>query len=245
MLEIRDLTARIGDKTILHKFNMDVRAGEIHAVMGPNGSGKSTLGKVLAGDPRFTVVEGSVKFDGKDLLAMTPEDRSLAGVFLGFQYPVEIPGVQNMNFLRLAQNLRRKATGQDELDPLEFDGIVREKSRKFHFPEEYLTRAVNHGFSGGEKKRNEILQMVVLEPRLAILDEIDSGLDIDALRHVASAINAMRSPDRGMILITHYQRLLNYVRPDRVHVLSEGRIVKSGDEKLAIELEASGYQLFK
>lgn len=241
MLSIENLSVEIAGKKILSDFNLSVDKGQVHAIMGPNGSGKSTLAKLLAGDPRYKAVAGKVIFEGKDLLALEPEERALEGLFLAFQYPVEIPGVNNANFLRMAFNARRKKAGLDELDPLEFEEVLKEKVQVVKIPEEHLRRAVNLGFSGGEKKRNEILQLAVLEPKLAILDETDSGLDIDALRIVADGINTMRSPERAMVIITHYQRLLNYVKPDVVHVMANGRIVRSGDEKLALELEAKGY----
>ncbi|MCG3175677.1 MAG: putative ATP-dependent transporter SufC [Candidatus Omnitrophica bacterium] len=243
LLEIQGLTAGIGEREILKGFDLSVRAGEVHAIMGPNGSGKSTLSKVLAGDPHYKVTSGTVRFEGKDLLTMEPEARALEGVFLAFQYPVEIPGVNNASFLRLAYNAKRRHDGKSEADPLEFDELVRERMGVVSMPETFLTRSVNHGFSGGEKKRNEIVQMAVLEPKLAILDETDSGLDIDALRIVAEGINKLRRPDNAMILITHYNRLLEYVRPDHVHILANGRIVRSGGAQLALELEKKGYDL--
>ena len=241
MLNIRNLSANVQGKSILKGINLTVNAGEVHAVMGPNGSGKSTLAKVLAGDPQVEVTSGEVIFQGKNLLELEPEDRALAGVFMAFQYPVEIPGVNNAAFLRTAYNAKRKSAGLEEVDPLEFDRILKEKLKLAQIPESFLTRSVNHGFSGGEKKRNEILQMAVLEPTLAILDETDSGLDIDALRVVALGINRLRKPTNAIILVTHYQRLLNYVEPQFVHILSNGRITRSGDKNLAVELEAKGY----
>jgi len=241
MLAIKNLKASVGDKEILRGISLSVGKGEVHAIMGPNGSGKSTLAQVLAGNPAFTVTSGSVAYDGKDLLAMAPEVRAQAGVFLAFQYPVEIPGVSNAYFLRSAYNEILKARGKDEVDPMEFVGIVEEKLKLVDMDPAMLHRSVNAGFSGGEKKRNEILQMAVLEPRLAILDETDSGLDIDAMRTVADGVNKLRSKDRSFIIVTHYQRLLNYIVPDFVHVLSAGRIVKSGGKELALELEAKGY----
>lgn len=241
LLEIHNLTVAIDGKKILNGLTLSIAAGEVHAIMGPNGSGKSTLSKVLAGDPRYTVTGGSVTYDGKDLLQMDPEERSVAGVFLAYQYPVEIPGVNNASFLRMAYNARQKAKKLDEVDPYEFEVILKERARLVQVPEEYFHRAVNHGLSGGEKKKNEMLQMALLEPRVAVLDETDSGLDIDALKIVASGISRLRSPERSILMITHYQRLLNYVEPDRVHVLAGGRIVKSGDKQLALELEARGY----
>jgi len=241
MLEVKNLHASVDENEILRGINLTVKAGEVHAIMGPNGSGKSTLAHVLAGRDGYNVTEGQVVLDGKDLLAMPPEQRAREGVFLAFQYPVEIPGVSNMYFLRAALNAIRKHRGLDELDAMDFLAMVREKMKSLDMDQTLMNRPVNDGFSGGEKKRNEIFQMAVLEPKLAILDETDSGLDIDALRTVADGINALRSPDRAIILVTHYQRLLNYVVPDFVHVLSEGRIVKSGGKELALELEEKGY----
>ena len=241
MLEIKDLAANAGDRVILRGVSLHVRAGEVHAIMGPNGSGKSTLAQVLAGHPAYEVTGGSVTYDGKDLLAMAPEERAQAGLFLAFQYPVEIPGVTNAYFLRAALNELRKARGQAELDPMEFLELMESKLPMLDMDPAMMQRSVNAGFSGGEKKRNEILQMAVLEPRLAILDETDSGLDIDALRVVAQGVNALRRPDNATIVVTHYQRLLNYIVPDFVHVLSNGRIAKSGGKELALELEAKGY----
>ena len=241
MLEIRNLRASIGDKEILKGINLTVNAGEIHAVMGPNGSGKSTLAQVLAGHPAYEVTEGEVLYDGRNLLEMDPEVRAQEGIFLAFQYPIEIPGVTNAYFLRSAYNEIRKAKGMSELDPLEFLDLMEEKTKIVEMDEAMMMRSVNTGFSGGEKKRNEILQMAVLEPRLAILDETDSGLDIDALKIVAKGVNALRRPDNATILVTHYQRLLNYIVPDRVHVLAQGRIAKSGGKELALELEERGY----
>ena len=241
LLSISDLTVRADEKRILNGLTLSIAAGEVHAIMGPNGSGKSTLSKVLAGDPRYTVESGGVRYGDRDLLALSPEERSLAGVFLAHQYPVEIPGVNNAAFLRMAFNARRKAEGRDEADPYEFEQILKDRARLVQVPEEYFLRAVNHGLSGGEKKKNELLQLAVLDPRVAILDETDSGLDIDALRVVADGINRFRSPEKAILMITHYQRLLNYVKPDRVHVLAGGRIVKSGDAGLATELEKRGY----
>jgi Fe-S cluster assembly ATP-binding protein len=242
LLDIKDLRANAGDKEILKGISLSVNAGEVHAIMGPNGSGKSTLAQVLAGHPSYTVTGGSVTYQGADLLDMEPEVRAQQGVFLAFQYPVEIPGVSNAYFLRAAYNEIRKARGQDELDPMDFMDVLEEKLKVVEWGPEIMGRAVNSGFSGGEKKRNEILQMAVLEPALAILDETDSGLDIDALRIVAGGVNRLRHPDRATILVTHYQRLLNYIVPDFVHVLSNGRIVKSGGKELALELEARGYE---
>lgn len=242
MLEIRNLHAGIAGKEILRGVDLTVNAGEVHAVMGPNGSGKSTLAQVLAGHPGYQVTEGSVTYDGRDLLAMDPEVRAQEGIFLAFQYPVEIPGVTNAYFLRSAYNEIRKAKGLEELDPLEFLDLMEEKMRLVDMDPSMLNRSVNTGFSGGEKKRNEILQMAVLSPRLAILDETDSGLDIDALRIVAEGVNKLRRPDNATIVITHYQRLLNHIIPDQVHVLGAGRIVKSGGKDLALELEEHGYE---
>ena len=241
MLEVKNLHASIDQNEILRGINLKVNAGEVHAIMGPNGSGKSTLAHVLAGRDGYQVTEGEVIYEGKDLLAMPPEQRAREGVFLAFQYPVEIPGVSNMYFLRAALNAIRKHRGLDELDAMDFLTMVREKMKLLDMDQTLMNRPVNDGFSGGEKKRNEIFQMAVLEPKLAILDETDSGLDIDALKTVADGINALRSDDRAIILVTHYQRLLNYVVPDYVHVLSEGRIVKSGGKELALELEEKGY----
>ncbi len=241
MLEIRDLYAAVEGSEILKGIDLAVDAGEVHAIMGPNGSGKSTLAQVLAGRELFEVTRGEVLFEGESLLDKSPEERAQLGIFLAFQYPVEIPGVQNLYFLRTAVNAQRRARGEDELDPASFMRLVREKARLVELDEKLLKRAVNDGFSGGEKKRNEILQMAVFEPKLCILDETDSGLDIDALRTVADGVNALRSPERAMIVVTHYQRLLDYIEPDRVHVLSGGRIVRSGGKELARELEKTGY----
>ncbi len=241
MLRIEGLRARIGDKEILKGVDLVVRAGEVHAVMGPNGSGKSTLAGVLAGRETYQVTQGRVSYQGQDLLALAPEKRAAAGVFLAFQYPVEIPGVGNMYFLRTALNAIRKERGQDELDAMDFLALAKEKMKLVEMDPAFMNRSVNEGFSGGEKKRNEILQMAVLEPSLAILDETDSGLDIDALRVVAGGVNALRRPDRAVVLITHYQRLLEYIVPDRVHVMAGGRIVLSGGRDLALELEQRGY----
>ena len=241
LLEIKDLHAQVGGREILKGIDLAINPGEVHAIMGPNGSGKSTLAQVLAGRELYTVTGGQVTYDGKDLLEMAPEDRAREGIFLAFQYPVEIPGVSNMYFLKAALNTTRKAHGLEELDALDFLNLVREKMKLMDMDQALLNRPVNTGFSGGEKKRNEIFQMAVLEPKLAILDETDSGLDIDALRVVAGGVNALRSPERSMIVVTHYQRLLNYIVPDFVHVLSQGRIVKSGGKELALQLEESGY----
>jgi Fe-S cluster assembly ATP-binding protein len=240
-LVIKDLQANVGDKPILKGLSLSIELGSIHAVMGPNGSGKSTLAQVLAGNPAYDVTGGSVNYDGRDLLAMPPEERAQAGIFLAFQYPVEIPGVSNAYFLRAAYNEIRKARGEEEIDPLEFADIMEEKLALVDMDPSMLTRSVNTGFSGGEKKRNEILQMAVLEPRLGILDETDSGLDIDALRVVADGVNKLKRADNATIVVTHYQRLLNYIVPDFVHVLANGRIVKSGSKQLALELEDKGY----
>jgi Fe-S cluster assembly ATP-binding protein len=242
MLEIRGLRASAGEKEILRGIDLTVQAGEVHAVMGPNGSGKSTLAQVLAGHPAYEVTAGEVLYQGQNLLEMDPEERAQAGVFLAFQYPVEIPGISNAYFLRAAYNEIRKAHGQEEIDSMDFLDLLEEKLRLVEWGPEIMSRAVNSGFSGGEKKRNEILQMAVLEPKLAILDETDSGLDIDALRIVANGVNALRRPDKATIVVTHYQRLLNYIVPDRVHVLAGGRIAKSGGKDLALELEARGYE---
>ncbi len=244
LLEIKNLRATVADREILKGIDLTINAGEVHAIMGPNGSGKSTLAGVLAGRELYNVTEGQILFDGKDLLEMAPEDRAREGVFLAFQYPVEIPGVSNMYFLKAALNNMLKHRGQPELDAMDFLNLVRDKMKALEMDQTLLNRAVNSGFSGGEKKRNEIFQMAVLEPKLAILDETDSGLDIDALRLVANGVNSLRSAERSMIVVTHYQRLLNYIVPDYVHVLSEGRIVKSGGKELALELEESGYAGF-
>jgi Fe-S cluster assembly ATP-binding protein len=241
MLEIRDLRATAGDKEILKGITLTVKPGEVHAVMGPNGSGKSTLAQVLAGHPAYEVTGGTVTYDGQDLLAMDAEIRAQKGLFLAFQYPVEIPGVSNAYFLRAAYNEIRKARGEEEIDPMSFADLMDEKMKLVEMEGDMLTRSVNTGFSGGEKKRNEILQMAVLEPRLAILDETDSGLDIDALRIVANGVNSLKRPDNATIVVTHYQRLLNHIVPDYVHVLANGRIVRSGGKELALELEAKGY----
>ena len=241
MLDIKDLRATVGDKEILKGITLSVKPGEVHAVMGPNGSGKSTLAQVLAGHPAYEVTGGSVTYDGEDLLAMDAEVRAQRGVFLAFQYPVEIPGVSNAYFMRAAYNEIRKARGEEEIDPMSFADLMDEKMKLVEMEGDMLSRSVNTGFSGGEKKRNEILQMAVLEPRLAILDETDSGLDIDALRIVAHGVNSLKRPDKATIVVTHYQRLLNYIVPDFVHVLANGRIVRSGGKELALELEARGY----
>jgi len=241
LLDVRGLRAAIGGVEILKGLDLTVRQGEVHAIMGPNGSGKSTLSKVLAGHPAYEVTGGTARFDGADLFALAAEERARAGFFLSFQYPVEVPGVANAQFLRLAYNTVQGARGKDELDPLEFDDFVREKLKLLEMDPGFLERSVNEGFSGGEKKRNEILQMALLEPRLAFLDETDSGLDIDALRIVANGVNSLLRPDNAVVLVTHYQRLLNYIEPDYVHVMEGGRIVKTGDKTLALELERRGY----
>ncbi|MBL8795611.1 MAG: Fe-S cluster assembly ATPase SufC [Planctomycetia bacterium] len=244
MLTIFNLHARVDEKEILKGLNLKIKAGEVHAIMGPNGSGKSTLAGVIAGRDAFDVTEGDVLFDGKDLLDMDPEERAREGIFLAFQYPVEIPGVSNMYFLRAAVNAVRKHRGQEELDGGKFLKLVKEKTKVLHMSDDLLKRPVNEGFSGGEKKRNEIFQMAILEPKLCVLDETDSGLDIDALRTVADGVNALRNKDRAILVITHYQRLLDYIVPDFVHVLIGGRIVKSGGKELALELEQKGYEEF-
>jgi Fe-S cluster assembly ATP-binding protein len=241
MLEIRNLHARVGDTDILRGVDLTVRRGELHAIMGPNGSGKSTLAHVLAGRPGYEVTDGEVLYDGRDLLALSPEERAREGVFLAFQYPVEIPGVSNVYFLKAALNAIRKHRGEGELDAIEFLALVKERSKIVQIDEELVKRSVNEGFSGGEKKRNEIFQMAILEPSLAVLDETDSGLDIDALRIVAGGVNRLRGPERAMVVVTHYQRLLNYIVPDFVHVLVDGRIVRSGGKEMAHELEEKGY----
>ena len=245
LLKIDNLHASVGGKHILRGLDLAVNAGEVHAIMGPNGAGKSTLGNVLAGREGYEATAGSVLFEGKDLLGLEPEERAAAGVFLAFQYPVEIPGVNNTYFLRAALNAQRRQRGEPELDSMQFLKRVREKMAVLHMRDDLLHRGVNEGFSGGEKKRNEIFQMAVLEPKLAILDETDSGLDIDALKGVAEGVNLMRSPDRALLVITHYQRLLDYIKPDFVHVLAEGRIVESGGPELALELERHGYAWIK
>ena len=241
MLSIKNLAASVDGKLILKGLNLEVDAGEVHAIMGPNGSGKSTLAHVLAGRPGYEITSGTVTYQGQDLLALAPEERARAGVFLGFQYPVEIPGVNNVYLLKASLNAARKHHGLAEVDAFEFLTLVRDKMKLMRIDDSFLSRGVNEGFSGGEKKRNEILQMLVLEPRLAILDETDSGLDIDALKVVAAGVNSLRSPERACVLVTHYQRLLEYVVPDFVHVLVQGRIAKSGDRTLALELEKRGY----
>ena len=245
MLSVRDLSVAVDDKTILRQLNLEVRAGEVHAVMGPNGSGKSTLAQALAGHPAYTVTGSQVTYLGRDLLAMSPEDRARAGVFLAFQYPIEIPGVSNAAFLKAAINEQRAARGLEELDAMDVLELLQQKLELVEMDKSFLNRPVNEGFSGGEKKRNEILQMAVLDPTLAILDETDSGLDIDALKIVAGGVNGLRRSDNAIILVTHYQRILQYVEPDRVHVLFDGRIVKSAGKELALELERRGYDWIK
>jgi Fe-S cluster assembly ATP-binding protein len=241
LLEIRDLHAAIGESEILKGINLTINAGEVHAIMGPNGSGKSTLAKVLAGHPSYAVTQGEVIYQGTNLLELAPDERARSGVFLAFQYPVEVPGVSNAQFLRLAYNEKMKHLGEEELDPLEFKDLLKERAKIVEMDASFMNRSVNEGFSGGEKKRNEILQMAVLQPKLAVLDETDSGLDIDALRVVAGGVNQLKNGDNGIILVTHYQRLLNYIVPDFVHVLAGGRIVKEGGKELALELEDKGY----
>ncbi|KTC82225.1 component of SufBCD complex, ATP-binding component of ABC superfamily [Legionella cherrii] len=241
MLEIKDLSVEINDQAILKGINLQVKAGEVHAIMGPNGSGKSTLSKVLAGHPSYHMTGGEISYLDQDLAPLSPEERARAGIFLSFQYPVEIPGVTNVNFLKASVNAVRKGQGKNTLDAIEFLTFIREKCQLLEMDESFLFRSINEGFSGGEKKRNEILQMAALEPKLAILDETDSGLDIDALRIISHGVNAMRSPERSIILVTHYQRLLDYIEPDFIHVLVNGRIIMSGDKTLALELEKKGY----
>ncbi|MDQ3206497.1 MAG: Fe-S cluster assembly ATPase SufC [Pseudomonadota bacterium] len=245
MLKIENLHVSIDARDILKGLTLELQPGQVHAIMGPNGAGKSTLGNVLAGREGYEITQGTVTFEGRDLLSLEPEERAAAGVFMAFQYPVEIPGVNNTYFLRAALNAQRKARGQDEVDSMQFLKLVREKLAVLHLKDELLHRGVNEGFSGGEKKRNEIFQLALLEPKLAILDETDSGLDIDALRAVAEGVNALRSPDRAFLMITHYQRLLDYIKPDVVHVLADGRIVESGGPELALELEQHGYEWIK
>ncbi len=241
MLSIKELNVATNDQAIIKGINLEVKAGEVHAIMGPNGSGKSTLSKVLAGHPAYEVTHGEVRYQGEDLQPLAPEERAQAGIFMSFQYPVEIPGVTNINFLKASVNAVRKGQGRETLDAIEFLSFIREKCKMLDMDESFLYRSINEGFSGGEKKRNEILQMAALEPKLAILDETDSGLDIDALRIISQGVNAMRSPERAIILVTHYQRLLDYIEPDFIHVLVDGKIVKSGDKSLAHELEKKGY----
>jgi Fe-S cluster assembly ATP-binding protein len=245
LLEIKNLHAGIDGKEILKGLNLQINKGEVHAIMGPNGSGKSTLAKVLAGHPSYEVTQGEVLFEGKNLLELEPDERARSGIFLAFQYPVEVPGVSNSQFLRLAYNEKMKHLGQEELDPLEFNDYLKEKAKVVEMSSDFFKRSVNEGFSGGEKKRNEILQMAVLEPKLAVLDETDSGLDIDALRIVAGGVNTLRDENKAIILVTHYQRLLNYIEPDFVHVLAGGKIVKQGGKDLALELEEKGYDWVK
>ncbi len=245
LLEIKDLHAGIEGREILKGLNLQIDKGEIHAIMGPNGSGKSTLAKVLAGHPSYEVLSGEVIYEGKNLLELEPDERARAGVFLAFQYPVEVPGVSNSQFLRLAYNEKMKHLGEEELDPLEFNDLLKERAKIVEMDSSFFKRSVNEGFSGGEKKRNEILQMAVLQPKLAVLDETDSGLDIDALRIVAEGVNKLRNADKAIILVTHYQRLLNYIEPDFVHVLADGKIVKEGGKELALELEEKGYDWVK
>ncbi|MBN98341.1 MAG: Fe-S cluster assembly ATPase SufC [Gemmatimonadetes bacterium] len=245
MLQIKNLHARVGEADILKGIDLEVRAGEIHAVMGPNGSGKSTLAQILAGHQDFEITEGSVVYEGKDLLDMAPEERAREGIFMAFQYPVEIPGVNSAYFLRTGLNEIRKHRGEEEMDAMDFLGLIREKLELVEMDESFLKRSVNEGFSGGEKKRHEVLQLAVLEPRLAILDETDSGLDIDALRIVAHGVKTLHSTEKSIVVVTHYQRLLDYIVPDYVHILLQGRIVKSGDRELAIELEEKGYDWIK
>ena len=241
MLEVRNLKVRVEDKEILKGISLSVNKGEVHAIMGPNGSGKSTFARALAGHPGYEITDGQVLYNGQDLLDMDPDERARAGVFMAFQYPVEIPGVNNAYFLKAALNAKRKEQGLDELDAMDFMALVKQKLKILHIDDSMLQRAVNEGFSGGEKKRNEIFHMAVLEPALAILDETDSGLDIDALKVVSEGVNAMRSPERAFVVVTHYQRLLNHIVPDQVHVLADGRIVRSGGRELALELEEKGY----
>jgi len=245
MLEIKNLRAGIDGREILKGINLTVNKGEIHAIMGPNGSGKSTLAKVLAGHPQYEVISGEVIYEGRNLLEMPPDERAREGVFMAFQYPIEVPGVSNAQFLRLAYNEKRKHLGEEELDPLEFKDLLKERAKVVEMDASFMTRSVNEGFSGGEKKRNEILQMAVLEPKLAVLDETDSGLDIDALRIVANGVNQLFTPENGIIVVTHYQRLLNYIVPHFVHVLADGLIAREGGKELALELEAKGYDWIK
>ncbi|HSE30331.1 MAG TPA: Fe-S cluster assembly ATPase SufC [Pyrinomonadaceae bacterium] len=245
MLEIKNLHASVDGNEILRGINLTVKKGEIHAIMGPNGSGKSTLAKVLAGHPDYEVTAGEVIYEGRNLLEMAPDDRARAGIFMAFQYPIEVPGVSNAQFLRLAYNEKRKHLGEEELDPLEFKDLLKERAKVVEMDASFMSRSVNEGFSGGEKKRNEILQMAVLQPKLAILDETDSGLDIDALRVVAGGVNQLQTSDNAIIVVTHYQRLLNYIVPDYVHVLAHGRIAREGGKELALELEEKGYDWIK
>jgi Fe-S cluster assembly ATP-binding protein len=245
MLEIRNLHAGIDGNEILKGINLTVNKGEIHAIMGPNGSGKSTLAKVLAGHPQYKVTQGEIIYEGRNLLELEPDERAREGIFMAFQYPIEVPGVSNAQFLRLAYNEKRKHLGEEELDPLEFKDLLKERAKIVDMDASFMTRSVNEGFSGGEKKRNEILQMAVLEPKLSVLDETDSGLDIDALRVVANGVNQLHTPNDAIIVVTHYQRLLNYIVPDFVHVLAAGRIAREGGKELALELEAKGYDWIK
>ena len=245
MLSIRNLTARIGSTEVLRGIDLEIKAGEVHAIMGPNGSGKSTLGKVLVGHPAYEVTGGEVRFLGRNLFELAPDERARAGLFMGFQHPIEVPGVSNTSFMRLAYNKKAEAEGRDELDPLEWEDFIQEKIKLVGMDPVFLDRSLNEGFSGGEKKRNEILQMAVLEPKLAILDELDSGLDIDALRILGEAVNRLMNPERGLLLITHFPRILESIQPDFVHVLSDGRIVKQGGKELAHELEERGYDWVK
>ncbi|MBC8029161.1 MAG: Fe-S cluster assembly ATPase SufC [Pyrinomonadaceae bacterium] len=245
MLEIKNLHAGIDGNEILKGINLTIKKGEIHAIMGPNGSGKSTLAKVLAGHPSYEVTKGEVLFEGKNLLELAPDERAREGIFMAFQYPIEVPGVSNAQFLRLAYNEKRKHLGEEELDPLEFKDLLKERAKVVEMDASFMSRSVNEGFSGGEKKRNEILQMAVLEPKLAVLDETDSGLDIDALRIVAGGVNQLHNPENAVILVTHYQRLLDYIVPQFVHVLANGRIAKEGGKELALELEEKGYDWLK
>ena len=241
MIEIKNLHADVEENPILKGFNLNIQPGEIHAVMGPNGSGKSTLSKVITGHPDYEVTKGDILFEGTSILDLEPDERALLGIFMAFQYPVEIAGVNNGAFLRMAYNAKRKKDGLTEVDPLEFESLIQEKLKLLKMKDHFLDRSLNEGFSGGEKKRNEILQMALLEPKLAILDETDSGLDIDALKIVSSAVNSLRTQDRSFLIITHYQRILNYITPDKVHVVADGKVIKSGDKSLALELEEKGY----
>ena len=245
MFEIKNVKASIEEKEILKGLSLTVKPGEVHAIMGPNGSGKSTLSKVICAHPDFEDAEGEILLDGKEIHELDPDERANEGIFLAFQYPVEIPGVNNSEFLRMAYNARQKYNGKEEVDPFDFNDIINEKLSVLNMKERFLSRPVNHGFSGGEKKRNEILQLLVLDPRVVILDETDSGLDIDSLKQVSEAINTFKNENKMIIVITHYQRLLNYIVPDQVHIMSDGKIVKSGDKNLALELEEKGYELVK